>query len=108
MKADWEVFITEIAMAMISEQSPQKLFFVRGKLYEILSHCIPPETILRYLTDALLARVDETVRREIVLNASEYDHRLRMGTKAIFHLEAFVAKFMNIYKRFLLGMSMTV
>jgi replication factor C subunit 3/5 len=108
MKADWEVFITEIAMAMISEQSPQKLFYVRGKLYEILSHCIPADTILRNLTDALLARVDDTMKREIVLHASEYDHRLRMGTKAIFHLEAFVAKFMNIYKRYLLGMSVNV
>jgi replication factor C subunit 3/5 len=32
------------------------------------------------------------------------EHRLQCGTKAIFHLEAFVAKFMAIYKRFLLSL----
>jgi hypothetical protein len=28
------------------------------------------------------------------------EHRMQMGSKAIFHLEAFVAKFMSIYKRY--------
>jgi len=31
---------------------------------------------------------------------------MQQGTKPIFHLEAFVAKFMSIYKQFLLDMSM--
>jgi replication factor C subunit 3/5 len=31
--------------------------------------------------------------------AAFYEHRLRMGQKAIFHLEAFVAKIMSVYKR---------
>ena len=33
--------------------------------------------------------------------AAFYEHRLQLGNKAIFHLEAFVAKFMSIFKRFL-------
>lgn len=33
--------------------------------------------------------------------AAYYEHRLQQGSKAIFHLEAFVAKFMAVYKRFL-------
>ncbi len=36
--------------------------------------------------------------------AAEYEHRLQLGSKEIFHLEAFVAKFMSIYKRYLLEM----
>ena len=38
----------------------------------------------------------------IVKHAAEYDHRLRLGEKSIFHLEAFVAKFMSVYKCFLI------
>jgi hypothetical protein len=37
-------------------------------------------------------------------SAAEYEHRLHLGTKAVYHLEAFVAKFMSIYKKFLLGL----
>jgi len=35
--------------------------------------------------------------------AAFYEHRLQLGSKPIFHLEAFVAKFMSIYKRFLIS-----
>lgn len=33
--------------------------------------------------------------------AAYYEHRLQLGNKAIYHLEAFVAKFMAIYKKFM-------
>ena len=33
--------------------------------------------------------------------AAFYEHRLQLGQKPIYHLEAFVAKFMYIYKSFL-------
>ena len=33
--------------------------------------------------------------------AAFYEHRLQKGNKAIYHLEAFVAKFMAIYKKFM-------
>lgn len=33
--------------------------------------------------------------------AAFYEHRLQLGSKAIYHLEAFVAKFMAIYKKFM-------
>jgi replication factor C subunit 3/5 len=33
--------------------------------------------------------------------AAYYEHRLCLGSKVIFHIEAFVAKFMAIYKLFL-------
>ena len=32
--------------------------------------------------------------------AATYEHRLTKGNKAIYHLEAFVAKFMSVYLRF--------
>ncbi|KAL6005192.1 Subunit of heteropentameric Replication factor C (RF-C) [Asimina triloba] len=74
---DWEQYVSEIASDIVQEQSPKRLFLVRGKLYELLVNCIPPEIILK-------------------------EHRMRRGQKAIFHIEAFVAKFMSIYKGFLI------
>jgi len=35
--------------------------------------------------------------------AAYYEHRIQCGSKAIFHLEAFVAKFMSIYSKFLIS-----
>lgn len=44
---DWEAFIGDIAAVMIEEQSPQRLLLVRGKLYELLSRCIPADVLLK-------------------------------------------------------------
>jgi replication factor C subunit 3/5 len=37
----------------------------------------------------------------VVREAAFYEHRLQEGQKAIFHLEAFVAKFMATYKQWM-------
>ncbi len=40
--------------------------------------------------------VDDALKADVVRWSAFYEHRVRMGTKVIFHLEAFVAKFMRI------------
>ncbi|KAK2638337.1 hypothetical protein Ddye_026132 [Dipteronia dyeriana] len=82
--------------------STTRLFQVRGKLYELLTNCIPPEIVLKRLLYELLKRLDAELKHEICHWAAYYEHRMRLGQKAIFHLEAFVAKFMSIYKGFLI------
>eukprot|EP00850_Spirogloea_muscicola_P012210 SM000078S22069 [mRNA] locus=s78:271500:274287:- [translate_table: standard] len=44
---DWEAYIAEIASDIFGEQSPKRLFMVRGKFYELLVNCIPAEVILK-------------------------------------------------------------
>ncbi|KAG6541440.1 hypothetical protein Mapa_017219 [Marchantia paleacea] len=100
---DWEQYVTEIANDIVTEQSPKRLFQVRGKLYELLSNCIPPEIILKRLLVELMRKLDSELKREVCHWAAYYEHRMQLGQKAIFHLEAFVAKFMSIYKRFLIA-----
>ncbi|KAL2620522.1 hypothetical protein R1flu_000727 [Riccia fluitans] len=100
---DWEQYVTEIANDIVTEQSPKRLFQVRGKLYELLSNCIPPEIILKRLLVELMRKLDSELKREVCHWAAHYEHRMQLGQKAIFHLEAFVAKFMSIYKRFLIA-----
>ena len=56
---------------------------------------------LQGLLKELLAVCDGQLKSEITQVAAYYEHRLQLGQKAIYHLEAFVAKFMAIYKRFL-------
>ena len=44
---------------------------------------------------------DGELKADVTQMAAFYEHKLRLGSKAIFHLEAFVAKFMCVYKHFL-------
>jgi replication factor C subunit 3/5 len=46
-KPDWETYCTKVADLILGEQSAQRLLDVRGKIYELLSHCIPPTVILK-------------------------------------------------------------
>ncbi|XP_010554961.1 PREDICTED: replication factor C subunit 3 [Tarenaya hassleriana] len=100
---DWEEYVAEIATDMMKEQSPKRLFQVRGKVYELLVNCIPPDVILKRLLHELLKKLDSELKLEVCHWAAYYEHRMRLGQKAIFHIEAFVAKFMSIYKNFLIS-----
>ena len=44
---------------------------------------------------------DGELKTELCQMAAFYEHRLQKGNKAIYHLEAFVAKFMAIYMKFM-------
>jgi replication factor C subunit 3/5 len=46
-KADWETYCGKIADSIVKEQSAARLLEVRGKVYELLSHCIPPTVVLK-------------------------------------------------------------
>jgi replication factor C subunit 3/5 len=93
--------VQEIAYDMLQEQSPKRLLQVRGKLYELLGNCIPSELIMRTLVVELLKKLDDELKVKVVREAAFYEHRLQEGQKPIFHLEAFVAKFMATYKQWM-------
>jgi replication factor C subunit 3/5 len=46
-KPDWETYCYKVADLIVSEQSPARVMEVRGKFYELLSHCIPATVILK-------------------------------------------------------------
>jgi replication factor C subunit 3/5 len=46
-KPDWETYCSKVADLILQEQSPKRLMDVRGKVYELLSHCIPATVVLR-------------------------------------------------------------
>jgi replication factor C subunit 3/5 len=101
---DWEAYVAEIAGEVLAEQSAKRLYLVRGRLYELLVNCIPPEVVLRRLAAELSRRLDDELKRSTAELAAHYEHRLQQGSKAIFHLEAFVACFMSNYKKYIMSM----
>lgn len=101
---DWEALISQVAKEIMAEHSPARILQVRAKLYDLLTHCIPPTTILKTLTFKLIPMIDDALKADVIKWAAFYEHRIKMGTKVIFHLEAFVAKFMRIVEEFLMNM----
>lgn len=65
---------------------------------------LPPEANrTQALTFQLVPRIDEALKGDVIKWAAFYEHRIRQGSKVIFHLEAFVAKFMRILERYIPG-----
>lgn len=98
---DWELYIKQLAVDITREQTPQRLLAAREKLYELLVNCIPATIIIKTLVKEIMGNLDDSLKKEVVDWAAFYEHRIAMGSKDIFHLEAFVAKYMAIYKRYL-------
>ncbi|KAL9639020.1 MAG: hypothetical protein Q9164_001187 [Protoblastenia rupestris] len=101
---DWEALVAQIANEIMEEHTPARILQVRAKLYDLLSHCIPATTILKTLTFKLIPKIDDALKADVIKWSAFYEHRIRLGSKYIFHLEAFVAKFMRILESYLMGM----
>ncbi|KAJ8519045.1 hypothetical protein ONZ45_g3958 [Pleurotus djamor] len=106
-KPDWESYCHKVADLIVQEQTPARVMEVRAKFYELLSHCIPPTVILKTVAERVVERVDEAIKADIMHWAAFYETRMRVGSKKIFHLEAWVVKVMSIYKQFFYGMDLT-
>lgn len=102
---DWQMYLKETATQILHEQSPAKLAQIRERLYELIAQGIPPDMIFKGLVQYLTKNCDMSIKAKILKNASLYEYRMQQGSKHIFHLEAFVAQFMAIYKAFLQQMS---
>lgn len=100
-KTDWELYIRQLAVDITKEQTPQRLMAAREKLYELLVSCIPATVIMKTLASELTRNLDDALKGEVLEAAAFYEHRIAMGSKEIFHLEAFVAKYMAMYKKYL-------
>lgn len=97
-QADWKAFVAQLARSIVVVQSPQCLKNARAMLYQLLTNCIPGETILKQLTKELLKQAPST-GHQTIRDAAHFDGRLQRGTKEVFHLEAFIARFMLNLKK---------
>jgi len=56
------------------------------------------------LLKELCKSLDDELKHEVVHWAAFYEARMASGSKEIFHLEAFVARFMALYKQYLVNL----
>lgn len=98
---DWQKYLKETANQIMLEQSPQMLEKIRDRLYELLSQGVPADIIFKGLVQNLVVNCDISIKAQVLKYASLYEFRMQNGAKHIFHLEAFVAQFMSIYKKFI-------
>lgn len=68
----------------------------------LLANCIPSTLVIKNLLDSLLKNLDSSLKAQLISVAAEFQHRLVLGNKEIFHLEAFAAKCMSVYSKFLI------
>lgn len=94
---DWEALVAQIADEIMAEHTPARLLQVRAKLYDLLSHCIPPTTVLKVrcmylpseskyansvqtLTFKLIPKIDDALKADVIKWSAFYEHRIRMGS----------------------------
>jgi len=91
----WEAAVEKIARKILQEQSPKCAMEVRGMLYELMAACLPSEFILKQLLARLISeQKDDSVKQRAIAAAAHFESTMRQGSKDIFHLEAFVLRFM--------------
>lgn len=103
---DWEYACQDSARLLTRDPSAQQLVAVRKRFQDLLSHAVPPQIVLNVLVANILKIADDEIGPEVCRVAAKFDHNLVRGTKPIFHLEAFAARFMQIYQRFLQQVAM--
>lgn len=102
---EYETFTQSIVKDVLAEQSPKQLRMIRSKVYEMLVKGITPEQIFAVLVSEFLKSVQQgsrnipdSIKPEMLRYAVEFEHRCKEGTKAIMHIEAFLARAMCIYR----------
>jgi replication factor C subunit 3/5 len=95
----WDAAITQVARMILREQSPKMAMEVRGKLYELMAACLPADFILKELMLKLVSeQKNDELKQRTMAAAAHFDATMRQGSKDIFHLEAFVLRFMADFK----------
>lgn len=95
----WEAAIEKVAKKILQEQSPKAAMEVRGNVYELMAACLPADFILKQLLLKLLAQQSsDEVKRKAIAAAAHFEYTMRQGSKDIYHIEAFVLRFMADYK----------
>ena len=100
---DWERYIIIVANDLVREQSPKSLLQIRGRLYDLLVNCVPGDAIIKRLQAALVGdpfgkSMPEHKKHEIAHWCAYFEHRLQLGQKERFHLEALMARLMVCLK----------
>ena len=101
MRGDWESALANVATMLTRNQNCAQLVTFRKSVQQLLAHAVPPDVIMRKLTEELLRIADDDICPDICKVAAKSDRMMRAGNKELFHIEAFAARFMQVYSKFL-------
>lgn len=96
IEPEWELYLSETAKILTQNQNANGVLKVRERLFELLSRCIPTSIIFRILAEKLVSLCDHAIIGDIFEAAAKFEHSSRMGTKDIYHLEAFVTTVIDL------------
>ncbi|CTQ40857.1 replication factor C subunit 3/5 [Babesia microti strain RI] len=91
----WERCIKSIAEGIATKQTVQNLAALRTKVYELFVCCIPGSTVLQCIATYLLKHPKAKNMNAILAHlGAHFSHTMRMGSREIWHIEAFIAQAM--------------
>lgn len=94
VKLEWERKIEQMAHKIKRGAKPEVLVEIRKELYSLLNSMIPPSVLLVELLKMIGKNCSLGAWRLLVKFAVNYEERIRLGSKPIYHLEAFIASAM--------------
>merc|ERR1719323_2174439 len=98
-KEAWEVAVERVAKKILQEQSPRMAMEVRGNVYELMAACLPADFIIKELLHRLIGEQrNDVLKQKAIAAAAHFESTMRQGSKDIFHIEAFVLRFMADFK----------
>lgn len=97
-RLDWEITAVDIIKQIMKDQSNTTILNVRTQLNEMLIKCIPPKLILKILFKTALTKMNKTKHLNLCRISAKYDGRITLGTKSIFHLEAYIIALMMLFR----------
>ncbi|EAN34300.2 Replication factor C domain protein [Theileria parva strain Muguga] len=92
----WEKNVTQIVQSVLSSQTPSTLSAVRPQIYDLLVCCIPGDLILETIVDQLVTKVKPSLVPTVFHLAAHFSHTMKLGSKDIWHIEAFLAQTMSL------------
>ena len=101
---DYERYTQMLALDACRDLSPRGLLACRPRVYELLTNCVPADVIVKKLTHFVLELLNtaspaaEPARHDLVSWASLYEHRMQLGQKELFHIEALIARVMSVLR----------
>ena len=96
IRLDWESKIDLMVGKIQRSPKPETMLEVRKDLYLLLNSMIHPSIILARMLKLLCTKCTIETCRSLSTFAIGYEERIRLGTKPLYHLEAFAAAAMVI------------
>uniref|UniRef100_A0A7S1KSQ2 AAA+ ATPase domain-containing protein n=1 Tax=Percolomonas cosmopolitus TaxID=63605 RepID=A0A7S1KSQ2_9EUKA len=98
----WDLYLRQMAKDIAAQQSPKRLLEMRDKLFKLTTNCIPSDLIMQKLVEYLIAESGEMAqgnfKHSILHSGALYEHRMKSGSRPLFHIEAFIARYMSAVK----------